>query len=273
MTKVYIISDLHLDENHRVETKIFLNLLNELSQNITQNHKSSPNEKSTSIALYILGDFFEYWIGDDDPNPFYNQIQSALQKAGQLFPIFIMHGNRDFLIGKNFAARNNVQLIPDPWFIKTGNQSYMLMHGDLLCTSDIKYQRYRYWAHKKWLQYLFCRLPLSFRISIAKSMRRQSSRSQEKQKISITDVAHSSVIEFMQKESCSQLIHGHTHRHAHHTFSLYNKKHHRWVLASWEKAGQIFVIDHSDIVSFELKLNQDEKSLNWTKQKPPIYST
>ena len=128
MTTVFI-SDLHLDDSRPSATAHFIELLKKLNLNKISN-------------LYILGDFLEYWVGDDDPSNCAKEAFNAIKEFGKTSNIFLMHGNRDFLISKEFCEKNNAQLINDPTIININNKKILLMHGDTLCTDDIKYQEY-----------------------------------------------------------------------------------------------------------------------------------
>ncbi|MGL4794774.1 MAG: UDP-2,3-diacylglucosamine diphosphatase, partial [Aeromonas jandaei] len=126
-------------------------------------------------ALYVLGDLFEFWIGDDDPNPLHQQMADAfLALSQQNVPIYFIHGNRDFLLGQEFAKRAGITLLGDPCVIELYGERVVLSHGDLLCTLDEGYQKFRRITQLKWLRWLFLRLPLARRQAIARKMRGQS---------------------------------------------------------------------------------------------------
>ena len=131
------ISDLHLQEDRPDITEAFLNFLEETA--------------SKSEKLYILGDLFEVWIGDDFQNDFIKEICHALKETNKTTEIFIMHGNRDFLIGPEFLASSGMKLLADPYIEEMFGKSVLLMHGDLLCTDDVDYQSFRRTSRdKKW---------------------------------------------------------------------------------------------------------------------------
>ena len=209
----YCISDLHLSPDEPHITEAFLHFLNYVA----------PHAE----ALYILGDFFEYYIGDDDQNPFIQSIIDALKQFTQTgFPVYLMHGNRDFLIGKTFAKMAGVTLISDPAFITINNKKILLMHGDSLCTTDIQHQRFRKITQKKWIQKLFLSLPLSFRRTLADAIRKDSMKKNHNKSMAMMDVTQSAVDLMLQTHQADKLIHGHTHR------PMMTEK--RIVLGSWE---------------------------------------
>jgi len=179
------ISDLHLDSQHPEITDTFFYFLEHIA----------PDAK----ALYILGDLFEVYIGDDDNSPFMQSITDKLAqftKTGP--PTYVMHGNRDFLIRKKFAKKTGVILIPDPTVITPNNQKILLMHGDSLCTLDIAHQRSRRYSHNWLVQTLCLLLPLKVRKHVATKLRIKSSASNQTKTSDIMDVTQSAVEAEMQ---------------------------------------------------------------------------
>src|SRR3989338_620425 len=163
MTKpILFISDLHLQATEPQIAELFLQFLQQ--------------QASQAQALYILGDFFETWSGDDDQTSFHQTIQLALKTLTTHVPVYIMHGNRDFLLGERFMATTGCQLLADPTKIQLFGVPTLLMHGDTLCTADIRYQRFRRLVRQNWLQKLFLLLPLSLRRGVAKRLRASSRR-------------------------------------------------------------------------------------------------
>ena len=229
MQKIFFIADLHLSPEQPLIAEIFLRFLAECP--------------ARAQALYILGDFFEAWIGDDQPEAFYLTIQAALYKATQQgLSIYVQHGNRDFLLGKNFFAATGCQQLSDYHVVDIFAHKVLLMHGDLLCTHDHRYQRMRYWFHKRWLQTLFLSLPLKWRLGIARKMRQTSHNYTQNAKDIIMDVAQETVNATLQCYGTDYLIHGHTHRPDVHNFILPNGKAcQRIVMAAWHTAGNVFV--------------------------------
>ena len=193
------ISDLHLDPGQPHIIKTFFYFL----------EKIAP----TADALYILGDCFESYIGDDEKNKFIESITEALRTLSDKgVPIFFMHGNRDFLVGQRFASRANVTLISDPLMITLYNQFVLLMHGDSLCTDDHGHQRFRKITRHTAVQKIFLLLPLSFRQKIAKKLRETSQQHNRMKRQAIMDVNEVAVSEALKTHHAAYLIHGHTHR-------------------------------------------------------------
>ena len=193
-------------------------------------------------ALYVLGDLFEFWIGDDDPCPLHNQVADAflaLSKRG--VPLYFIHGNRDFLLGKGFAKRAGMMLLPDPCIIDLYGTRTLLSHGDLLCTEDLDYQKFRRITQLSWLRWLFLRLPLARRRKIADKLRGQSQQQNSHKPQTIMDVTEQAVTDMMKAHDCQLLIHGHTHRPAIHDFRLGKRSARRIVLGDWFEQGSILV--------------------------------
>jgi UDP-2,3-diacylglucosamine hydrolase len=227
---IIFISDLHLDETHPKTTAIFLKYLNQISQ--------------PTNTLYILGDFFEVWIGDDDLTPFHLQIINALQAANQKgLSIYILHGNRDFLLGKKFLRATGCKLLPDEYVVNLFGVPTLLMHGDTLCTQDIKYLKFRKKSRNWFFQKLFLMKSLKKRRKIAENYREKSKSHVATLADYIMDVTQDEVLRVMQKYHVQQIIHGHTHRQAIHTFELGNKNAARVVLGAWHDGGTAFVCE------------------------------
>ncbi len=222
------ISDLHLEPNEPQAVGILERLLYQTGKNVEK--------------LYILGDLFEKWMGDDDLNPFSKQIIQLFKKATDSgLPIYFMHGNRDFLIGKKFAALTGIQLLPDPTLINLYGTPTLLMHGDSLCTLDKKFQAWRkFYSNPIYLKIGLFIFPLWLRRQIGKWLRRKSCQHQLNLDHKITDVSLEEVLRMMQAYKVSQLIHGHTHRPAVHSVNLEEKAvGKRYVLGSWENQKPI----------------------------------
>lgn len=199
------------------------------------------NEARQAEHLYILGDLFEFWIGDDDPDPVYSRIQhelKALTSSG--VPCSVMHGNRDFLMGKYFAARTGCKLIDDGTLISLYGEPVLLLHGDVLCTDDHSYQRLRRIVRNPVIQWMFRQLPLARREKIATRIRAGSQRHTQSAQPMIMDVnAHAVERTFMQRH-VNTMIHGHTHRPAIHTHPLPNHAQAtRIVLGDWHLQGSV----------------------------------
>lgn len=234
--KTLFISDLHLDADHPATAAIFLRLLNEADQD--------------TDAIYILGDFVESWIGDDDNTPFYVPLKQALKNASlRGIKLYFQHGNRDFLIGKRFAAETGCMLLPEAYKTNLYGTDVLLMHGDTLCTKDIAYLRARRYAYSPTLRFLYLSLPLSLRKRIARYFRNLSMKHTTRAPKMILDVTQEAVAATMEKNQVAHLIHGHTHQPAVHTFLLNHEKMTRYVLAAWHDGGHVLVWNENGAVS------------------------
>lgn len=191
-------------------------------------------EGARSESIYILGDFFEYWLGDDGITPEHQPILSALkQLSTQGIPLYFMHGNRDFLIGEQFCEATGCQLLRDPTTINVYGTPTLLMHGDLLCTNDTEYMAFRQQVRDPAWQTMFLSLSMEERINMAKQARDASQSSMQGKPFEIMDVNETTVQEYMLNAGVKQLIHGHTHRPAIHHFSLAGDQAKRIVLGDW----------------------------------------
>lgn len=223
------IADLHLSEHEPAITAGFLRFLKE--------------QAIQAKALYILGDFFDFWIGDDDPNPLHQQIAQALmtlKNAG--IPVYFIHGNRDFLIGTRFAKESGIILLPQEKVLKIYQHHILILHGDTLCTDDDVYQRYRKKVHNKFIQRLFLLLPLFVRLRIADKMRSRSQHENQYKSDAIMDVNPQAVIDTFKHFNTQWMIHGHTHRPAVHTVHIEGKTYYRGVLGAWHTEGSMFKV-------------------------------
>jgi UDP-2,3-diacylglucosamine hydrolase len=216
------ISDLHLSTQHPGSAQLFLRFM--------QNVAPSAN------ALYILGDLFEYWAGDDDlDDPFHTQVAQALKiltSGGTR--LFIMHGNRDFLISDKFAAACGATLLPDPVLLDLYGIPTLISHGDMLCTDDIDYQAYRKQVHEPAWQQQFLALPLTQRKNFIAQLRMRSENEKIHKSSEIMDVSGTAVAELLSSHGYPRfLIHGHTHRPGHSLHHLDGHTCERWVLGDW----------------------------------------
>ncbi len=229
-----IIADLHLSEDEPAITAGFIRFI----------HQQAIHAKQ----LYILGDFFNYWIGDDDPNPLHQQVAEALNLLKQRgIPCYFIHGNRDFLLGQRYAKRCGMQLLPQETLIESHGHQVLILHGDTLCTDDVAYQSYRKKVYTPWIQRLFLLLPLFIRRRIAQKMRQNSQSCSNRKPESIMDVNQQAVINELQKYKTNWMIHGHTHRPAIHQINIDDKPHYRGVLGAWHHEGSAFVINEQGI--------------------------
>lgn len=232
----YFIADLHLAENRPDITACFLSFL--------------ENEAPVAEQLYILGDLFEYWIGDDDNSPFIHDISLALLKLKKTgTSIYYIHGNRDFLIGNRFAKKSGITLLPEVDVIDLYGKNVVIMHGDTLCTKDIDYQKFRKKSRSWWWQSIVKNLPLFVRRKKAEDYRKQSAKATSQKSQDIMDVTESEVIKCLEQYSSQLLIHGHTHRPFVHNIHANNKPAQRIVLGDWYEQGAWLKVTRT---SFEL---------------------
>lgn len=228
------IADLHLQTEEPAITAGFLRFL--------------QGEARSADALYILGDLFEAWIGDDDPNPLHREIAAAIKAlVDSGVPCFFIHGNRDFLIGKRFARESGMTLLPEEQVLDLYGRQVLIMHGDTLCTDDTGYLAFRAKVHTPWIQTLFLALPLFIRNRIAAKMRAGSKAANSSKSLSIMDVNPQAVIEVMEKHRVQWLIHGHTHRPDVHTLSANGEPAHRVVLGAWHTEGSMVKVTPNGI--------------------------
>lgn len=232
--KTFFISDLHLEEQRPEISKLFLKFLHQ-------------PEVRHARALYILGDFFESWIGDDHCTAYHQTLISVLRQITlQGLPVFIMRGNRDFLIGRRFLRATGCQLLPDEHVIDLYGVPTLLMHGDTLCTADKTYLQFRKKARNWFYQQLFLMKSLDKRITIAEKIRNSSKKYVSTAPQHIMDVTQSEVEKIMQKHHVNQLIHGHTHRQGRHTFEIAGQLHNRTVLGAWHSSGNALVFESAE---------------------------
>lgn len=241
MKHILFISDLHLDASRPQITELFIEFLN--------------GEARTAGALYILGDLFEAWIGDDDPDPHHARVQDALQEltaAG--VPGFFMHGNRDFLIGERFAARTGLTLLSDPTVIDLFGCRTLLMHGDTLCIDDEGYQKFRAMVRATEWQQQFLGQPLEARQAFAAKARAESKAAQAGLAMDIMDVNHQAVIDAFREHDVRRMIHGHTHRPGVHTFNINGRIRQRIVLGDWYEQGSLLRATEAGLSLLQLPL-------------------
>jgi len=216
------ISDLHLEESRPDITGAFLSFLKE--------------EAPGAEKLYILGDFFEAWIGDDEHTPLQEQVAAALRELSENgTSIFLMHGNRDFLLGEDFCARAGATLLDDPTLIDLHGTPTLLMHGDSLCTADVEYQKFRANMRNPQTQKLILARPLKDRQQMARQLRELSMATNRGKAEDIMDVTPDEVVRVMENHNVPQLIHGHTHRPAEHKLEVNGETAKRIVLGDWDE--------------------------------------
>ena len=225
MTTLFV-SDLHLEADRPDIGQQFIQFL--------------QTDASEADDLYILGDLFEAWVGDDDPNTHYFAIKRALRKiVDRGIPIYFMHGNRDFMVGKGFANETGVQILDDPYKVTMYGQRTLLTHGDLLCTDDVQYQRVRQMVRNPDWQAQMRVKPLKERLRIAKEARRQSLEQTINMSLQIMDVNQDEVIRVIQQHEVDVLLHGHTHRPGMHDVEVGYRKAKRIVLGDWYTQGSV----------------------------------
>jgi UDP-2,3-diacylglucosamine hydrolase len=225
MTTLFI-SDLHLDASRPHITQLFVDFV--------------ATEAKRAKALYILGDLFETWIGDDTDDETANQAATALAALhAHGVPCFYIHGNRDFLLGDSYARRARLTLLPDPSLIEIEGERVLLMHGDTLCIDDVPYQAFRTQSHAPAWQRAFLARPIQERQAFAAQARAESQRYTRSVGDAITDVNHDAVLAALQTHDVLRLIHGHTHRPAVHRIERAGAAAERVVLGDWYEQGSV----------------------------------
>ncbi|PKF61076.1 UDP-2,3-diacylglucosamine diphosphatase [Psychromonas sp. psych-6C06] len=215
------IADLHLSEQHPKITETFFSFLDSHTTNID--------------ALYILGDLFEVWIGDDEHTPLMDLVADKLSQYSKQhhIPIYYIHGNRDFMIGKKYANQSSMQLLPEHYVVTLYGQKVLLMHGDTLCLADKNYQKMRKVIHNPILQTIFNLLPLHFRKKIGWKIRTASQSKKVHKKNNIMGVTQDEVERLLLFHRCHTLIHGHTHQVAEHQFKISGESFKRYDVGDW----------------------------------------
>jgi len=234
---VLFISDLHLAPERPAVTRAFLSFLGD--------------QASQAEALYILGDLFEAWVGDDDPTELAAQVQASLGELSQSgVKLYIQHGNRDFLIGRRFIRRCGAELLADEHLIHYQGQTALVMHGDSLCTDDVDYQRFRRKARNPIYKWCLSHLPLKRRQKLASDWRTKSMSANSNKATAIMDVNSDAVDAVMAKHQVNVLIHGHTHRPDQHLVS----EGQRIVLGDWHDLGWVIRMSEEgfDLQSFAI---------------------
>ncbi|MFH2135677.1 MAG: UDP-2,3-diacylglucosamine diphosphatase [Pseudomonadota bacterium] len=235
MTSSLFISDLHLSESHPHTTEQFLRFMLDVA----------PQAE----ALYILGDLFEYWAGDDDLDaPFHRQICDALSTlSDNATKLYIMHGNRDFLMDEALAKACKATLLGDPTLVELYGQPTLLSHGDVLCTDDAAYQQFRAVVRSSDWKTQFLSQPLNQRKVTIEQLRTQSEQSKRSKEMDTMDVTDDAVLELLRRYDFPRLIHGHTHRPAQHIHHIDGHTCERWVLGDWDTQANALQIDGAGI--------------------------
>jgi UDP-2,3-diacylglucosamine hydrolase len=233
MKKTLFISDLHLHESRPLVTRAFFQFL------------ESAREAE---ALYILGDFFDAWIGDDDDQPLVKDVTTQLQSLAKTGTrLFLMHGNRDFLIGKQFIEKINATLLGDEESINLYGVNTLLLHGDSLCTADTDYMQFRGLVRNPVWQEQFLAQPLDTRRAIANELRNKSKSMNSLKADDILDVTTSEVEKHFKQFNVQRMIHGHTHRPARHSLSIEGTQCERIVLGDWHDSFWFICADETKV--------------------------
>ncbi len=235
--KTLFISDLHLDPASPEIARQFLAFLD--------------GEARDARALYILGDLFEVWLGDDDPAPATREIVQSLRRLTDAgVPCFVMHGNRDFMLGQGFCKETGATLVPDGTVIELEGEHVLLMHGDVLCTDDVSYQRLRRIVRNPVVQWILRHMSLERRQALAQKLRAGSRMHVTSTAAEIMDVNSQAVAETFGRHDVRTLIHGHTHRPAVHTLQVDGRTVRRVVLGDWHSQGSVLEVSAA---GFELR--------------------
>ncbi len=219
------ISDLHLTAERPAANARFFRFLAETAR--------------AAEALYILGDFFEAWVGDDAlDDPFHAQVAAALRHlVARGVRLHVMHGNRDFLLGEAFACATGASLLPEQAVVNLYGRPTLLLHGDVLCTDDLDYQQFRRLVRDPGWQARFLARPLPERLALARQLRERSEQVKGDKRPEIMDANPEAVQDAFRRHGVARMIHGHTHRPAHHRLTVDDRACERWVLPDWYDTG------------------------------------
>ena len=229
MTTLFI-SDLHLDDARPEATALFRRFVRE--------------EAREADALYILGDLFEYWLGDDVLSETARQVSESLAKLSQAgTTVHFMHGNRDFLIGSDYAGLCGMSLLPEEIRVDLYGRPTLLLHGDTLCTDDTEYQAVRRTLRSAEWQADFLAKPAAARIEFARDARQKSSAHKMSVSMDIMDVNPDEVVSTFERHGVNEMIHGHTHRPAVHELEVADRPARRYVLGDWYEQGSVLRVD------------------------------
>ena len=224
--KTLFVSDVHLDAASPEIARQF--------------HAFLAGEARSAAALYILGDLFEAWIGDDDPDPAARSTVAALRALADAgVPCFVMHGNRDFLIGERFCRETGATLLEDGAVVEVNGERVLLMHGDALCTDDVSYQRLRRIVRNPIVRWVLRRMTLEQRRALARKMRAGSREHVGTTAPEIMDVNAAAVAQALRAAGVRTLVHGHTHRPAVHELEIDGMPSRRIVLGDWYAQGSV----------------------------------
>lgn len=236
------ISDLHLSAERPDITRLFIDFLH--------------NRAIRAKALYILGDLFEVWLGDDMVLPEYRPAIEAMAELSQQVPLYVMYGNRDFLMRDEFCRQSGATLLDEPTIIDLYGTPTLLLHGDILCTDDLPYQEFRRMVRDpQWQEALLAKSPEE-RLTLARQYRETSKLETGSKDEAIMDVNEQTVKQTLREQNVLQMIHGHTHRPAIHEFELDGQPARRIVLGDWHEQGSVLVCDENGCQLEGLPLNR-----------------
>lgn len=240
MKPALFVSDLHLAPGHPATAAAF--------------HAWARGPARDASALYVLGDLFDAWIGDEQIHePFARDVVASLRAVADAgVPVAVMHGNRDFLLGDRFARAAGARLLPERIVVEAGGVPTLLMHGDELCTDDLAYQKYRAWSRDRRRQRRFLSLPWPVRRAFAAWLRRKSRRANLMKDDAIMDVTASAVEQVLREAGVARLVHGHTHRPASHAVDVDGRRCERHVLPDWRDRAVWLEIDDGGVRRREL---------------------
>ena len=228
--RTLFISDLHLSAERPDIIKLFTRFM--------------ENEAQHSQALYILGDLFEVWLGDDFiPDELEVVIDSLKNYTNANHELYVLHGNRDFLLGERFEALTGCKILPDPSLIELNQTKTLISHGDELCIDDVDYMAFRKQVRNEQWQQEFLAKPIEERIAFAKHARQESIKQTQQKELEIMDVNQGAVEQLMQEYDVNCLIHGHTHRPNTHRFQINQQPVTRIVLGDWYQQGSVLSCD------------------------------
>ena len=235
MKPTLLLSDLHLAPERNAAAAAF--------------HAFARGPARDAAAVYIMGDLFDAWIGDDQRRePFARSIVDSLRAISDAgIPLYIARGNRDFLLGEKFARAAGATLLDEHTIVELAGTFTLLTHGDELCTDDTAYQRYRAWSRNPRYQRRLLRFPYAIRRAIARWLRRGSRASTARKPEAILDVSATAVEQAFRVSNVTRIIHGHTHRPARHTSVVDGTPRERVVLADWDERGHYIAIDANGI--------------------------
>lgn len=231
MKRVFI-SDLHLDEHSTLNNQIFCDLLEELKNKIDE--------------LYILGDFFDAWCGDDDDNEFIRQIKKSLKSFSKVAPIYFIWGNHDFGVSKVFEKQTGVKIIPDLTVIETSKRKILLSHGDTFCTLDIAYQKSKRWLQNPIIKWILYKTPLRFRHWLKYKLENKSAKVYNVKPQETYLVVDSSIVEIAKEKGVNVVVHGHTHKPNFYRIKTPDYEVERYEIPDWTDrpgGGYIFLDD------------------------------